>query len=47
MDREDLLVLKEKPSFEGELSIRLTEARIGQPPKVFFTLSKESALERG
>jgi hypothetical protein len=36
MDREDLLVLKEKPSFEGELSIRLTEEHESEGRRKYF-----------
>jgi hypothetical protein len=48
MDREDLLVLKETPSFQGELSIRLTEKHESDgPAKYFLICAKNPPLNAG
>jgi hypothetical protein len=47
MDREDLLVLKENPSFEGELSIRLIEQHESEGrAKYFISCQKNPPLNR-
>jgi len=46
MDGEDLLGIERKPSFEGELSVRLIEEHESQGrAKYFHNLPKEPALD--
>jgi hypothetical protein len=42
MDREDLLVLKETPSFEGELSMRLTEKHESEGRAEYFLICQKN-----
>jgi len=42
MDREDLLVLKENPSFEGELSVRLIEEHESQGRAKYFIICQKN-----
>jgi hypothetical protein len=42
MDREDLLVLKQTPSFEGELSIHLTERQESQGRARYFLICQKN-----
>jgi hypothetical protein len=42
MDREDLLVLKEKPSFEGELCIRVTEEHQSEGRAKYFLICQKN-----